>query len=115
MSIAPDLPAESSIYCLDDAGEGLLSPLVGEGPAHNRDYSVEDVFNMLSAKLGGYEVRHSQLELAKEISRAFESGKTGVFEAGTRLLVEHDGVAAVFRDLAHSPLMGLSGPAGVRS
>ena len=61
----------------------MLSPLVGEGPAHNRDYSVEDVFNMLSAKLGGYEVRHSQLELAKEISRAFESGKTGVFEAGT--------------------------------
>ena len=83
MSIAPDLPAESSIYCLDDAGEGLLSPLVGEGPAHNRDYSVEDVFNMLSAKLGGYELRHSQLELSKEISRAFESGKTGVFEAGT--------------------------------
>jgi len=48
-----------------------------------RDYSVEDIFAILSEKLTGYEVRDSQVELAKEIQTALASGKTGVFEAGT--------------------------------
>lgn len=68
-------------------------------------------FGYLLACRPGQQAELLQRFAARDIAAA----EIGVFEAGTRLLVEHDGVAAVFRDLAHSPLMGLSGPAGVRS
>lgn len=48
-----------------------------------RDFSVEQIFELLASKLPGYEVRDSQLELARQIERSFQSGKTGIFEAGT--------------------------------
>ena len=74
--------SESASYAALDS-KPLLPPLVDEIVAESRDYSVQDIFDMLSKKLGGYENRLSQLELAEEISRSFKSGKTGVFEAGT--------------------------------
>jgi ATP-dependent DNA helicase DinG len=45
--------------------------------------TVNDIFARLAEHLSGYELRDSQLELADSIDRAFRSGKTGVFEAGT--------------------------------
>ncbi len=77
-----EAPSESASYAALDS-KPLLPPLVDEIVAESRDYSVQDIFDMLSKKLGGYENRLSQLELAEEISRSFKSGKTGVFEAGT--------------------------------
>ncbi len=45
--------------------------------------STEFIFARLSEQLEAYEHRHQQLELALDIERAFASGKTGLFEAGT--------------------------------
>lgn len=48
--------------------------------------SVPDVVStlgMLASHLPGYEMRLPQLALAKSIERAFDTGKTGIFEAGT--------------------------------
>jgi ATP-dependent DNA helicase DinG len=45
--------------------------------------TLQSIFNLLSDQLQGYEVRDPQLELAGSIERAFLTGKTGIFEAGT--------------------------------
>jgi ATP-dependent DNA helicase DinG len=44
---------------------------------------LADVFALLSERLPQYENRPQQQELAKLIERAFETGRVGVFEAGT--------------------------------
>ncbi|CAN5454532.1 ATP-dependent DNA helicase [soil metagenome] len=52
-------------------------------PETRGDYTVERIFEMLAESLDGYEVRDPQLDLAHHIERAFNTKKTGIFEAGT--------------------------------
>ncbi len=52
-------------------------------PETRGDYTVERIFEMLAESLDGYEVREPQLDLAHHIERAFNTKKTGIFEAGT--------------------------------
>lgn len=77
---------------LEEASSGASSVHEAIGPHEDddyptreseRDFSIEQIFELLASKLPGYEVRDSQLELARQIERSFQSGKTGIFEAGT--------------------------------
>jgi len=52
-------------------------------PASKVDLTVDQVFALLADKLDGYEVRDPQTDLAHAIERCFNTGKTGIFEAGT--------------------------------
>jgi ATP-dependent DNA helicase DinG len=52
-------------------------------PETRGDYTVERIFEMLAESLDGYEIRDPQLDLAHHIERAFNTKKTGIFEAGT--------------------------------
>ncbi|MBS1996046.1 MAG: ATP-dependent DNA helicase, partial [Cyanobacteria bacterium SZAS LIN-2] len=52
-------------------------------PASKVDLTVDKVFSLLADKLSGYEIRDPQTDLAHAIERCFNSGKTGIFEAGT--------------------------------
>jgi ATP-dependent DNA helicase DinG len=52
-------------------------------PASKVDLTVDQVFSLLADKLDGYEIRDPQTDLAHAIERCFNSGKTGIFEAGT--------------------------------
>lgn len=75
---------ELDFYSMQDFTESLPEideiQSIGKG---RQGHTVDEIFSLLEQKLPGYEVRQSQIELAKEIERAFASGKTGLFEAGT--------------------------------
>lgn len=45
--------------------------------------NLDDVFERLSQAISGYEQRGQQRELAQLIERAFDTGRPGIFEAGT--------------------------------
>jgi ATP-dependent DNA helicase DinG len=45
--------------------------------------SIEQIFQRLSEVIPGYEARAQQFELSEQIARAFETSRTGIFEAGT--------------------------------
>ncbi len=49
----------------------------------NTPIDVVSTLGMLARHLPGYEMRMPQLALSKSIERAFDTGKTGIFEAGT--------------------------------
>jgi ATP-dependent DNA helicase DinG len=51
-------------------------------PAQSRS-NIEEIFERLSQSIPGYEQRPQQRDLAQQIERAFDSGRVGVFEAGT--------------------------------
>ncbi len=52
-------------------------------PASKVDLTVDKVFFASADKLDGYEIRDPQTDLAHAIERCFNTGKTGIFEAGT--------------------------------
>ena len=49
----------------------------------NHSYSLEETFDRLAESFPGYELRPQQVEFANAIERAFQNGRTGIFEAGT--------------------------------
>lgn len=48
-----------------------------------RKVDTQEIFDRLSRQLDAYEHRSQQLQLALEVERVFNTGQTGVFEAGT--------------------------------